>query len=166
MSIPWPETHDVALRNYFNRGLSFRQIADAVNSEMGTAYSRNAVLGRANRLGLRSTISRGRPPSMRKKRQKSDKPQVIRFKAPPKAPAAAEREQIKLRCAEVIPLNVPLTQLQPGQCRWPYGEDLPFTFCAHPATEGSSYCMPHFCLALGPGTEAERAAGRVSGRVT
>jgi GcrA cell cycle regulator len=166
MSIPWPETHDAALKNYFGSGMSFRQIAAAVNAEMGTNYSRNAVLGRASRLGLRSTVPKGRGPSMRAKRPKPEKAQVIRFKPAAKAPTVAEREEIKLRCAEVVPLNVPLTQLQPGQCRWPYGDDFPFTFCAHPATEGSSYCMPHFCLALGTGTEAERAADRMSGRTT
>lgn len=165
MSTPWPEMHDIALRNYLGSGMSFRQIAEAVNAEMGTNYTRNAVLGRASRLGLRSSVPKGRGPSMRKKRAPAPSP-VITFKPKPKAPPPLDREQIKLRCAEVVPLNMPLTQLQPGQCRWPYGDDLPFTFCAHPATEGSNYCMPHFCLSLGLGTEAERAADRISGRVT
>jgi hypothetical protein len=74
-------------------------------------------------------------------------------------------ETAKLRCVEVEPRHLPLVDLEPTDCRYPYGGDEEgeaITFCGHPRREGSSYCAPHFDLTRGPGTASERAAGTVS----
>ena len=62
-----------------------------------------------------------------------------------------------LRCDEVKPLNVPLFELEPQQCRWPYG-DRSFVFCGHLRLEASQYCLSHYALSIGPGTPSERRA--------
>jgi GcrA cell cycle regulator len=67
----------------------------------------------------------------------------------------------KLRCVEVVPRHVSLLDLEPGDCRYPYGgeqEGEAITFCAHPRRAGSSYCASHFQLTWGPGTVSERTA--------
>jgi GcrA cell cycle regulator len=48
----WPSEHSEALREFHARGMSYLEIAKAINSNFNTRYSRNAVLGRSKRLGL------------------------------------------------------------------------------------------------------------------
>jgi hypothetical protein len=65
------------------------------------------------------------------------------------------------RCDEIKPLNVPLLELAPNGCRWPSGNgsrQFPYTFCDHTQIEGSSYCLSHYALSIGPGTSSERRA--------
>jgi hypothetical protein len=51
-STSWTPEHSQALREYLARGMSYSEIADAINAKFKTAYSRNATLGRARRMGL------------------------------------------------------------------------------------------------------------------
>lgn len=53
-----------------------------------------------------------------------------------------------LRCIEVVPLHKSLIDLGPNDCRFPYGDKAPYTFCGHPQMEGRSYCGPHFGLSV------------------
>ena len=48
----WPSEHSDALRDYFCKGMSYAEIGRQINARFGTAYTRNAVVGRAKRLGL------------------------------------------------------------------------------------------------------------------
>ena len=69
-----------------------------------------------------------------------------------------------LRCVEIVPRHLSLVDLEPGDCRYPYGGDEEgeaITFCGHPRREGSSYCAPHFHLTRNPDLRSERAAGSV-----
>ena len=52
MQSSWAEEHSRALREYLEKGLSFSRIANAINAQFNTAYSRNATIGRAMRMGL------------------------------------------------------------------------------------------------------------------
>src|SRR6266404_1737561 len=51
-STDWPPEHSDAIREYYAKGMSYLQIAKAINANFNTRYSRNAVLGRSKRLGL------------------------------------------------------------------------------------------------------------------
>ncbi len=163
-----------ALREYFAQGLSFLQIATAINAKFNTAYSRSAVIGRARRMGL---AGRGPAPwtdrrtgrngqRRRKRRGKSRTRAMFRLAAAAAGPERAKAS--KLRCVEIAPRHLSLVDLEAGDCRYPYGGDEDgeaITFCGHPRREGSSYCTPHFHLTRGPGTASERAAGRSSLRL-
>src|SRR3981081_1841540 len=48
----WTEQHSQALAEYIGKGLSFSEIANAINARFNTAYSRNATIGRARRMGI------------------------------------------------------------------------------------------------------------------
>ena len=48
----WAPEHSDALRELLAHRLSFSEVAAAINEKFKTAYSRNAVLGRARRMGL------------------------------------------------------------------------------------------------------------------
>ena len=78
------------------------------------------------------------------------------------------RRPPKLRCVETDPRHLSLLELEPGDCRYPYGGDEEgeaITFCGQPCSESSSYCAPHFHLTRGPGRPLKRPAGTVSLRL-
>ena len=59
------------------------------------------------------------------------------------------------------PRHLSLTDLEAGDCRYPYGGDAEgeaITFCGHPQPRGSSYCIAHFHLTRNPSPPSERAA--------
>ena len=51
-STDWAVEHSDALRDYVAKGISFSEIAAAINAQFGTDYTRNAAIGRARRMGL------------------------------------------------------------------------------------------------------------------
>ena len=170
MQSNWEEAHSKALRDYVEKGMTFSEIARALNERFGTAYSRNAAIGRARRMGLAS-VERGggekRPnaakqPDMRRLRQLRAQ---SRAKIPTKSLAGSAPKSmpnplvklstferaaaLQLRCVAITPKHLALIDLEEGDCRYPYGGDAdnePITFCGHPRREGSSYCTSHFHL--------------------
>jgi GcrA cell cycle regulator len=73
-------------------------------------------------------------------------------------------ETVKLRCVEIDPRHLSLMDLEPGDCRYPYGGDEEgeaITFCGRPQRRGTSYCAAHFHLTRAPGLASERPAGTV-----
>jgi GcrA cell cycle regulator len=169
-STEWAPAHSEALREYLAKGMSYSEIADAINAKFKTAYSRSAAIGRATRMGLggparedrpRLLLS-ARPPLLRILRERY----TAEFMRP--MPILERTETVKLRCVEIDPRHLSLVELEHGDCRYPYGGDTdgePVTFCGHARREGSSYCAPHFRLTRGPGTASERAAGIISLRL-
>ena len=173
MQSTWEEAHSVALRAYLDKGLSFSEIARALNQQFGTAYTRNAAIGRAKRMGLSGLAPSddpGRPKSPRKPRplrfHKMRKRRVVKSRPP--LPIRKRAAALHLRCVAILPRHLALLELAPGDCRYPYGGDAEgeaITFCGHPRREGSSYCVSHFHLTRGPGSASERSAVKVALRL-
>ncbi len=168
-STNWTPEHSLALREYLARGMSYSEIADTINEKFKTAYSRNATIGRARRIGLGGL---DRPADLPRLPPKSQTPNLKkareRYAAEFGLPPVFEAEPITLRCVEIDPRHLSLIELEPGDCRHPYGGDEEgeaITFCGHPRREGASYCAPHFYLTRGPGTASERTASGVPLRI-
>jgi GcrA cell cycle regulator len=164
----WAPEHSEALRDYLTQGMSFSEIAKAINARFGTNYTRNAALGRSRRLGLTAPTRREKAVNSAARTRSAGarepgRPAQMPTSAPPAAlavPPPVPAEPVKLRCVGISPRLVALVELNKGECRYPYGGDRdgePITFCGHPQQEGSSYCTPHFHLTRGPGTASERA---------
>jgi len=168
MQLNWAEEHTQALREYLAKGLTFSEIAEALNARFNTDYSRNAAIGRARRLGLSGPTKPERPvrPKRRPKaRSKGAKKPRAGVPAGPRSRLQVLKRAaaLKLRCVGIAPRHLALIDLEDGDCRYPYGGDeegQPITFCGHPRREGSSYCTSHFHLTSGPDIMPERAAGR------
>lgn len=149
MASIWTDVHIERLKKLYDKGHSCTSIA----ADLGEGFSRNSVIGKIHRLGLRLRGA-GRHASFETRGPRSrlePKPRLRRIVLLPPA------KQIELRCTEVVPLSLSLLDLEPDNCRWPFGHG-PFVFCGHPSMEGSKYCSPHFYLSIGPGTPSERFA--------
>jgi GcrA cell cycle regulator len=84
-------------------------------------------------------------------------------KATPKPTTVERAATLQLRCVAITPRHVALVDLEPSDCRYPYGGDAegePITFCGHPRREGSSYCLAHFHLTSAPELLEKRAPAR------
>ncbi len=167
MQSTWEDAHSLALRELVEKGMSFSEIARALNERFGTAYSRNAAIGRARRLGLSTPERSGaggvfaapRKPDARKIAEKRAR---ILFKSP-KLTTLQRAAVLQLRCVAIVPRHLALIDLAPDDCRYPYGGDVegePITFCGHPRREGSSYCPSHFHLTNLPEDDEKRAPAR------
>ena len=163
MQSAWEEAHSVALRELVEKGLSFAEIARALNQRFGTAYTRNAAIGRARRLGLSTPQTPGaggvfaapRKPDARKLVEKRAR---ILFRSP-KLTTLERAAVLQLRCVAITPRHLSLVDLEPDDCRYPYGGDIegePITFCGHRRREGSSYCPSHFHLTNLPEIDEKR----------
>lgn len=168
MQSSWAEEHSRALREYLERGLSFSQIANAINARFNTVYSRNATIGRARRMGFSGPARADKPvrPKLRPKRLPA---RLLKMRArvlagPRLKPAVLKRAAaLKLRCVGIVPRHLSLVDLEPGDCRYPYGGDKEgeaITFCGHPRRDGSSYCVAHFHLTSAPDTASNASPAR------
>ena len=164
----WSSEHSDALLDYFFKGLSYAEIGRQINARFGTAYTRNAVVGRAKRLGLvlgmpERMISPSIVPSLPGGSAQLTPPRAAPsgLNLPPPS-ALKPANPVRLRCVGVQPRLITLDELERGDCRYPYGGDKEgeeISFCGHPRQPGSSYCAPHAHLTCGPG--AARTAATV-----
>ncbi|GAB4576320.1 MAG: GcrA family cell cycle regulator [Rhodothalassiaceae bacterium] len=113
----WTDEKIAALRKLWDKGLSASQIA----TEIGDGVTRNAVIGKAHRLGLKA------------------RPSPVKETPPQKAEAPkARRKATKDK-------RVGLLDLTERMCKWPIGHpgEAEFHFCGRPSTPGLPYCPEH-----------------------
>lgn len=148
----WTTERVAQLKSGVNAGLSCAQIANEIG------VSRNAVIGKINRLGL----SRGRNPTAPRSRDGVSirRPKVLTQRLVLKALFASAP------IADVVSSEpCSLLNLTPRKCRWPISGagTVDFTFCGNTTVDGMSYCAGHARIAYrgssGLPQEAPRAAG-------
>jgi GcrA cell cycle regulator len=170
-STSWTPEHSSALREHLAKGMSYSEAAEAINAKFNTAYTRHAAIGRARRLGLLAAARPGDSSRLAPKAHPSSSGKMRERYASMSGwimPVFEREETAKLRCVETDPRHLTLLELEPGDCRYPYGGDEEgeaITFCGQPCREGSSYCAPHFHLSRGPGRPSKRVAVAVALRL-
>ena len=124
MTTNWTLQREKKLRNLWNQGKTTKHIA----KHFGGLFTRNAVIGKAHRLGLPR-----RPSPIGQKRS---------YISPKKHPLTVQAEE---RDAERVKINKTaygagkrLVDLMHDECRWPVGD----VFCAGSISKGS-YCEKH-----------------------
>ncbi|MBC6440451.1 MAG: global cell cycle regulator GcrA-like protein [Rhodospirillales bacterium] len=116
----WTDEKIKHLKKLWNQGLSTAEIG----RELGV--SKNAVVGKSYRLGLKP------------------RPSPISGKVTKKAPKPKPRPKVKesSRITDVIMLG-------PNMCRWPFHDpgDANFHFCGKEVVPGKPYCVEHCAIA-------------------
>lgn len=146
----WNIEHDARLTQLHGQAdaPSFNSMASTINSEFGTDFTRNACIGRASRMRLAKRLNnikssfekQAPPPKIKNESRQRYSPESKRM-----VTIFENVEIVGLHCAEVEPRGLALLELEPSDCRWPYG-DRDISFCGHGKMEGSSYCQAHFAL--------------------
>lgn len=140
-TVDWTEDLKAELRQHWLLGLS----AAAIAGQMGRGLTRNAVIGKASRLKLpgRNVITRMCVIRV---------PRTTSFRAPPK-PRSPLQKLRKLPDYQAPPTvdpmecgTIPLTDLEPHQCRFAAGDPAPgekHLFCGKPTMPSFPYCEAH-----------------------
>jgi GcrA cell cycle regulator len=157
----WTDESIAELTRRWMAGESASNIAAALGLK-----SRNVVIGKVHRLGLQRTsqprkneLMRAQEAERREKRNERLRQARAELRvlnggrADPRPYGRRERlagDYSRLRCVEVVPLNIALMDLEHSHCRFPYGDDpATMTFCGHPTIVRKSYCGPHAGLCFG-----------------
>lgn len=167
----WTDKLVAILKTHHERGKTFREIAEIILAETGVSLSRNAVIGKARRLGLEGRgvngnyNGNGRSKPAQKPRRTADGSLIQKLRREP--PPVKPEPFVAAPPADIVSLRIPLIELGPigFQCRWPdetRNGDGSHTFCGNLTVDGASYCPAHAALAWGPGTKSERNAANVA----
>ncbi|MBC8239747.1 MAG: global cell cycle regulator GcrA-like protein [Alphaproteobacteria bacterium] len=126
MAVDWTDERVAELTKFWQEGYSARQIAERLSD----GITRNAVIGKANRLGLskpsKSSVTR-------QQRQKERAEKVLQLQPP-------------------IDEGATIFSLTASTCRWPIGDpgDLDFHFCGANSKVAAPYCDYHAAMAYQP----------------
>ena len=141
------------LKRLWNKGLTTVEIGNRIG------MSKNAVVGKAHRLGLE-----GRPSPIKRDKKKEH---VVARPTVKKTPTAAKQKEVQSSILPPEPLfeaepivetvvhkkgkhkGVQLVDLKPNSCRWPEGDpkDPDFCFCGQECVPGKIYCEEHCAVA-------------------
>ena len=131
----WTHERIEQLKKLWEAGYTASNIA----AELG-GITRNAVIGKAHRLGLSGRM---------KSKSKVSSVSIVRKR---KMPVNKNSKIIELTTS-VEPMNpTSFADIRDGLCRWPLGEpeDSDFKFCGRKCAEGMIYCTEHHSLAYQP----------------
>ncbi len=156
----WTKERTSLLEKLWTEGKSAAEIA----KELG-GVTRNAVIGKAHRMGLsgrpspikKATKSKASTTTKKKTAAKSTAP-TIKPRTKKSAPPKRENETPLPKSIKPIPAGpkkvkkeIPsgkglgILDLTDRICKWPHGDpqEADFHFCGEPVHPGRTYCMPH-----------------------
>jgi len=156
----WTEETIEALRRLASEGRSASVIAAALG-----ATSRNAVIGKANRIGIKLNGG-GNSAAPRKPREGAGRPRLVavpRAEPSPRkrthVPALPRERELRPQWifaqAEVGEMRrIGLEEIREVSCRWPLGDPMgeDFAYCGLQVATGRSYCAGHCRMAYRPPT--------------
>jgi GcrA cell cycle regulator len=132
----WTPERIEQLRTCVDTGLTCSQIAATIG------VTRNAVIGKINRLGLSAGRTAG---TVRACPPRARRPRLLRLVFSQVPSIAEDIDTGTVESAQ--PRS--LLDLAQGTCRWPVGDpnDADFAFCGNAALGGFSYCVGHARMA-------------------
>lgn len=148
--IDWNEARIEQLKAHVADGLSSAQIGSA----MGT--TRNAIIGKVKRLGLKLVRKRGEPLSAKRKAPRSVNPFGRKGAAGVVQAAKRRAEKPDAEIASELPPDqsdhaIPFMQATSNHCRWPLNEPThDMLICGDKPMDGKPYCKRHCKIAYQP----------------
>ena len=137
----WNEDNVARLRELWDQGLPTAQIGKLLG------FTKNAVVGKAHRIGLERRPSPIRRTAVKPDRKKARSPIV------PKLNFETVKEQIKETSKEQRTFIPPVKNLYTNNtkrgCEWPKGhpDESDFKFCGKDRFEDKPYCLEHCAVA-------------------
>ena len=166
MSAPsWEKETEILLVQLWNDKVPAGEIALQILQRYKQAYTRNAIIGKAHRMGLPKRGRLFKAESQKPKAErthpislpKAEKPKA--FKMNPQNHTIAPAPSQPLWQPEPEPDNIvpigqgcSLLQLENDKCHWPLGDpqQKDFFFCGGKAVSGLLYCGYHARIAYNP----------------
>ena len=138
--MPWDENNVTKLRELWDQGLPTAQIGKLLG------FTKNAVVGKAHRIGLERRPSPIRRTAVKPDRKKARSPVM------PKLNFESKEENIPLKQENLsfLPVvkNLFIKSDKRG-CEWPQGhpDEMDFHFCGKERFEDKPYCLDHCAIA-------------------
>lgn len=141
----WTDARIERMTVLWHEGKSATEIAIIIGG-----LSRNAVVGKLNRLGLKRAVKNRPAASIGRPRPGKSPKDVCETEKP--RPAAVETPRpVVSSVIKPEPLNFSLFDLAQNDCRFPVsGEKAGTLFCGHNVAQGSTYCTYHARVAYIP----------------
>ena len=138
--MPWDENNVTKLRELWDQGLPTAQIGKLLG------FTKNAVVGKAHRIGLERRPSPIRRTAVKPDRKKARSPVM------PKLNFESKEENIHLKqeglSFQPVVKNLFVKSDKRG-CEWPQGhpDEMDFHFCGKERFEDKPYCLDHCAIA-------------------
>ena len=132
----WNESNVARLKELWDQGLPTAQIGKLLG------FTKNAVVGKAHRIGLERRPSPIRRTAIKPDRKKARSPIV------PKLNFEALKEEPKQQTFQPAVKNLFTSQTKRG-CEWPEGhpDESDFKFCGKDRFDDKPYCIDHCAIA-------------------
>lgn len=136
----WTDERIELLRKSWESGMTASQIAEV----LGEGISRNAVIGKAHRLGLQA-----RPSPVRGSEERVELASPVASEAPVAAAALLPARKPARPATPAKAAKTSLLDLSEKVCKWPIGHpgENDFHFCGKASSPGFPYCPEHCAIA-------------------
>ena len=138
--MPWDDNNVSRLKELWDQGLPTAQIGKLLG------FTKNAVVGKAHRIGLERRPSPIRRTAIKPDRKKARSPIVpkLNFETTKEEPKEAPKQQTFQPTVK----NLFTSQTKRG-CEWPEGhpDESDFKFCGKDRFEDKPYCIDHCAVA-------------------
>lgn len=140
---PWTEAMKDKLRDMAGDGFTCAQVAKALG------VTRNTVIGKAYRMGVKWGLSSGSRLSPEERRVRhAARQRAYAAKLAKQEALKREREVRMLKQCLHTDESIDLSRLPigRGQCQWIEGESVSRKFCCAPVVQGRSWCPHHYAI--------------------
>ena len=138
--MPWDDNNVAKLRDLWDQGLPTAQIGKLLG------FTKNAVVGKAHRIGLERRPSPIRRTAVKPDRKKARSPVMPKLNFE----SSKESESITTEPAVFQPVVKNIFTAAPKRgCEWPEGhpDEADFSFCGKDRFEDKPYCLDHCAVA-------------------
>ncbi len=138
--MPWDENNVTKLRELWDQGLPTAQIGKLLG------FTKNAVVGKAHRIGLERRPSPIRRTAVKPDRKKARSPVMPKLNFEKKEELVSEQKENSV--FQPVVKNLLNTNVKRG-CEWPQGhpDEIDFHFCGKDRFEDKPYCLDHCAVA-------------------
>jgi len=156
--MPWVENNVSKLRDLWDQGLPTAQIGKLLG------FTKNAVVGKAHRIGLERRPSPIRRTAVKPDRKKARSPVMPKLNFENKQESIVSQKETNV--FQPVVKNLLNTNVRRG-CEWPKGhpDEIDFHFCGKDRFEDKPYCLDHCAVAYVIPEKEENEKQQVNSRI-